>query len=180
MDSVDWRVQDRFLDLRSQWLTLIGEHLQDTQGEIREYWRIEKADSVVILPLLNHQIILPSPSYRPGLGIATLDFPGGRVPAYQSPQTVVPAILNRELGIEAAAIANLTALNQQGWPVNSSFSNQTLYGLIAELQPDTPIAPDFLGATYETTKEGVESLLKDLLCLQCRTVLLEWHRSFEY
>jgi hypothetical protein len=46
-----WRIQDRFLELHSRWMTLIGEHLQDHRGEILKYWRIEKADSVIVLPI---------------------------------------------------------------------------------------------------------------------------------
>lgn len=39
-----WTMQDCFLELHSHWLTLMGEHLQDHQGNVLEYWRIEKAD----------------------------------------------------------------------------------------------------------------------------------------
>ena len=43
--SPAWPVNDRFLELRSHWMTLIGEHLQDDRGQLLEYWRVEKADS---------------------------------------------------------------------------------------------------------------------------------------
>jgi len=73
-----WQVRDRFLELHSRWMTLIGEHLQNQRGEILEYWRIEKVDSVIVLPIQGDLILLPSPSYRPGIGQMSLDFPGGR------------------------------------------------------------------------------------------------------
>ncbi|MGK7871955.1 MAG: NUDIX hydrolase [Xenococcaceae cyanobacterium] len=174
MNSPDWQTRDRFLELRTPWLTLIGEHLQQTQGQILEYWRVEKADSVVILPIQNHQLILPPPTYRPGLGKSTLDFPGGRIPPGQQPSTVVPTILQRELGVAAEAIARLTPLNSQGWAVNSSFSNQKLYGFVAELLSTAKIPAHFVVGTYATTSPGIQSLLKSLTCLQCRAVLLEW------
>ncbi|WP_228040136.1 hypothetical protein [Nodosilinea sp. LEGE 07088] len=41
-----------------------------------EYWRVEKADSVIILPLQNQRLILPPHTYRPGMGKLTLDFQG--------------------------------------------------------------------------------------------------------
>ncbi|MGB7415229.1 MAG: hypothetical protein WA902_13575 [Thermosynechococcaceae cyanobacterium] len=41
--------RDRFLKLDSPWMTVIGEHLQTQTGEHLEYWRIEKADSVIQL-----------------------------------------------------------------------------------------------------------------------------------
>ncbi len=69
--SKHWRVEERFLELRSQWLTVIGEKLEDEHGNILEYWRVKKADSVVILPIQNNLIILPPPSYRPGVGELT-------------------------------------------------------------------------------------------------------------
>lgn len=178
MSSQDEPQPNQFLALHCPWLTLIGESLQDSQGKIMDYWRVEKVDSVIILPLLKQQLILPPSTYRPGLGETTLDFPGGRVPAHQSPQMRVPAILKRELGIQATEIATLTALNQKGWAVNSSFSNQKLYGFIAELKPETQLSSQYIGAFYEATEAGIASLLEVLTCLQCRTVLLEWY--FQY
>ena len=78
-DKHQWPTLDRFVEIRSPWLTLIGETLQDEQQQVLDYWRIEKADSVVILAIQSGQFLLPVPMYRPGLGEATLDFPGGRV-----------------------------------------------------------------------------------------------------
>ncbi|MGD1716747.1 hypothetical protein [Dapis sp. BLCC M172] len=66
-----------FVEIRSPWMTLIGEHLQDNQGQIIDYWRVEKADSVIILTIQSEQLLLPIATYRPGLGKKTLDFPGG-------------------------------------------------------------------------------------------------------
>jgi len=45
------RILNRFVEMRSRWLTVIGENLEDDQGQILEYWRVEKADSVIILPI---------------------------------------------------------------------------------------------------------------------------------
>ncbi|UKO98219.1 NUDIX hydrolase [Nostoc sp. UHCC 0870] len=169
-----WKIHDRFLELRSNWLTLIGEHLQDHQGQILEYWRIEKADSVVIIPIQSNYLILPPLSYRPGLGELTLDFPGGRAIPGQNPDTAVPAILQRELGVELATIGQIIPLNTEGWAVNSSFSNQKLYGFVAYLQPHPIVASEYVGATYPATSTGVHDLLQHLICLQCRAVLMEW------
>jgi hypothetical protein len=179
-----WQVYDRFLELHSRWITLIGEHLQDQHGEILEYWRIEKADSVIVLPIQSvdfassevNRILLPSPSYRPGLGQVTLDFPGGRVPQGKDPEQAVIATLKRELGIEAAEITELIPLNTRGWAVNSSFSNQKLYGFVAHIRDTSDLLPDSVAVTYPANSAGVEHLLQELNCLQCRAVLLEWVR----
>ena len=68
----------------------------------------------------------------------------------------------------------MTLLNPSGWPVNSAFSNQKLYGFVTEIHSTVSVNPDLLAATYPTTSEGIGSLLDELTCLQCRTVLLEW------
>ncbi|MEB3359996.1 MAG: NUDIX hydrolase [Synechococcales bacterium] len=176
-----WPVQDRFLELHSRWLTLIGEHLQDHQGNVLEYWRIEKADSVIVLPLLDpdmaggeRHLLLPARSYRPGVGAATLDFPGGRVAADQNREQGAIAILQRELGFAADRIRQMAPLNAEGWPVNSSFSNQRLYGFVAHLHNAPNAGNHQVAVTYPATAVGIQQLLQQLTCLQCRAVLLEW------
>ena len=169
-----WQVQDRFLEINSRWITLIGEHLQDDRGEILEYWRIEKADSVIVLPIQGDRILLPKPSYRAGIGQITLDFSGGRVPTGESPEIAAIATLKRELGIETSAIGQLIPLSAEGWAVNSSFSNQRLFGFVAHIETRTKLDPELATVTYPTTLEGIQNLLKEITCLQCRAVLLEW------
>ncbi|MGP1384363.1 MAG: NUDIX hydrolase [Thainema sp.] len=177
MRSKDWLVQDRFLELRSRWMTLIGEHLQDDQGQTLEYWRIEKADSLIVLPIQCDRIVLPPPSYRPGMGQASLDFPGGRVPEgssrEQREQTAI-AILKRELAVDAAEIIQLRPLNTEGWPVNSSFSNQKLYGYVANLASAANVLSGKDFKAYPVNATGIQQLRQALICLQCRAVLLEW------
>jgi hypothetical protein len=175
LDAHPWQTLDRFVEFRSRWLTVIGEHLQDEQGQQLEYWRVEKADSAIVLPIDQPHVLLPHPSYRPGVGKATLDFPGGRVPQDANLQETAQKILCRELSISPAAIAKLEQLNPQGWEINSSFSNQKLYGFVAELVPDRPESLSN-AIRYPISNEGIQSLLADLTCLQCRAVLQEWLR----
>ena len=174
-----WQCLERFVEIRSAWLTLIGEHLQDSQGNILDYWRVEKADSVIILTLKDGNLVFPVPMYRPGLAEVTLDFPGGRVPAGKTPQEAAVGILERELGVTQPDIQQLTPLNSTGWAINSSFSNQKLYGFVAELNQAITINPERIGATYPTTSVGIQTLLQNLTCLQCRAVLLEWLQSWQ-
>jgi hypothetical protein len=179
MDAKAWQTNDRFLELRSPWITIIGEYLQDSQGQVLEYWRIEKANSIIVLPIHDRHLLLPPPTYRPGLGKSTWDFPGGRAPAGREPHDIAYNILKQELGVADEGIASLAPLNNQGWAVNSSFSNQRLYGFVANLQSTIEILPDFIGAKYPTTKEGVQSLLNSLTCLQCRALLMEWKHHYK-
>jgi hypothetical protein len=82
--------------------------------------------------------------------------------------------LKRELGIEAAAVTRLTPLNSGGWAVNSSFSNQKLYGFSADIQPSDHLSIGSEVLAYPADSIGVSDLLSSLTCLQCRAVLLEW------
>lgn len=173
-----WQILERFVEIRSSWLTLIGEKLQDEQQQVLDYWRVEKADSVVIVTIQRDSFILPKPSYRPGLGQATLDFPGGRILPKQTTVDAIKIILNRELDLQQSDITSLNPLNKTGWAINSSFSNQKLYGFVAEISSETTVNSEKLTPTkYPTTASGVNSLLQDLICLQCRAVLLEWRQK---
>ncbi|HAC64012.1 MAG TPA: NUDIX hydrolase [Cyanothece sp. UBA12306] len=176
-DNISWKILSRFVEIRSKWLTLIGEKIENNNQEILEYWRVKKDDSAVIIVIHNNQFLLPIPSYRPGLGEITLDFAGGRIPENKTPIEVIPTILKRELDIDEFSIASLTSLNKNGWAINSSFSNQKLYGFVVSILPNTPINSDKLGLTYPVTQSGVNQLLQDLNCLQCRAILLEWKNS---
>ncbi|MGB5596278.1 MAG: hypothetical protein WBM62_19900 [Crocosphaera sp.] len=94
-----WRTLERFIEINTPWLTFIGEKLEDDRQQILDYWRVEKADSVVIITIQNNQLILPNSSYRPGVQRVTLDFSGGRVNEGLSPNLAALEILSRELGI---------------------------------------------------------------------------------
>ncbi len=172
----DWERGDRILELRSRWFTLIGEHWRDHQGQDLEYWRVERAHSVIVLPIHADHILLPPPAYRPGIAAPTYDFPGGRLPDDITPEAATRAILKRELGVDPSAIAHLTPLNPDGWVINSSFSNQRLYGWVADLRTPTatPPATWTIAQRHPTTAIGVRTLLNRLTCLQCRAILLDW------
>lgn len=166
-----WVVGDRFLDMRTPWCTVIGEHWQDHLGQQLDYWRIERADSLIVLPLQRGRFLLPTPMFRPGVGRATLDFPGGRLPKGAAPEPIAKRILQRELGVPEEAIAHLHPLNPKPLQVNSSFSDQHLFGFWAILAPTAEVVQ---GQTYPATLEGIQSLNQHLTCLQCRALLLEW------
>jgi len=168
-DATPWPVTARFLELSTPWLTLFGEHRQRGPTSLT-YWRVEKADSVIVLPLQGDCILIPAAEFRPGVGQGTLDFPGGRCAAGADRTATAATILQRELG---ATATTFTPLNTTGWAVNSSFANQRLYGFVATLPPVLPPG-SAVAHTYPTTPTGIEALLGVLTCLQCRALLLEW------
>jgi hypothetical protein len=178
--KTQWKTLDRFLEINSAWVKVIGEHLETTDGQILEHWRVERADSVVILTMQDDKLLFPSPIYRPGVASATLDFPGGRLPAGLTPADAVPLIIKRELGVAENAIAHLRPLNTLGWAINSSFSNQKLHGFVAELHPTATVNPEMLGEAYPANPEGIRHLLQKLSCLQCRALLLEWQNQVDF
>ncbi|MCM1982236.1 NUDIX hydrolase [Lyngbya confervoides] len=172
--SSDWSCQQGFFELETPWLKLLGEQWRDETGATLNYWRIEKADSVIVIPLYDHHLLLPPPQYRPGIGAATWDFPGGRLPSGQPPAAIAPVILQRELGLATESIGTIQPINDSGWVVNSSFSNQRVFAMEALIQDSTDLKNLNIGQKIPATQAGVGDLLKLLICLQCRAVLLEW------
>ena len=169
----EWEKISDIVTIESPWVSILGERLRDNEGKILDYWRVEKAHSAVVVTIQKNRLLFPKPSYRPGLGCTTLDFPGGRVPSDAKPVDVVPAIPKRELGIQASDIHKIESLNERGWPVNSSFSNQLLYGFVATLNDEARIDSDKLHTSLFTIDQ-VDLVLQDLLCLQCRSVLMQF------
>lgn len=74
-------------------------------GDLCEYWRVEKADSVIVLPIQAGNIVCVAPTFRPGIGRATLDLTGGRLTDGKVAHEIVPVLLQRELGIGSEATA---------------------------------------------------------------------------
>ena len=159
-----------------KWVTLVGERWLCDKGKELEYWRVEKADSVIVLPIQSERIFCVKPTFRPGVRRCTLDLPGGRLPDGKQPRDVVPFLLERELGVPERAIRSAVALNTQKWIVNSSFSNQGLWGFVAEIDDAFPIPGTYLGASEKVDEPGLTALLDKLDCLQCRAVVFEWQR----
>ncbi|MFQ3664214.1 MAG: NUDIX hydrolase [Chloroflexaceae bacterium] len=166
-----WERGETIVTIDSPWVRLIAERWRDDEGRSLDYWRVERVPSLIVAPIQAGRLLLPRPQFRPGLGRATLDLPGGRLPEGQSPAAVAGAILVRELGVPPAAITTLRPLNQQGWAINSSFSNQTLFGLVAGLDPAQP--PTLPHEALSFDPAGLRALLERLECLQCRAVVLE-------
>jgi hypothetical protein len=166
-----WERKQHIVTLDSKWLTLHGERWLDDQGRLLDYWRVEKADSVIVIPRHQGHILLPHPQFRPGVNRPTLDLPGGRVPDGQLPVEAAPAILLRELGIPATALTRLIPLNTRGWIVNSSFSNQLLFGTVADIDAGFEPSRDLVGDRVSDDFDGVRALLARLECLQCSAVL---------
>jgi hypothetical protein len=95
------------------------------------------------------------------------------------PISIVPSILKRELGIQnESGILRIEKLNTKGWPINSSFNNQLLFGFVAILKDDVELDDIFHhnNTSYlVSSQDDINRLLSgDLTCLQCRSVLMEW------
>lgn len=169
-----WQHTAEIVAITSPWVRMIAERWIDDRGRELDYWRVERVPSVIIVPIWRAQILLPHPQFRPGVGRMTLDLPGGRVPSGATPLDAAPAIVQRELGIPPEAITTLELLNEQGWIINSSFSNQTLFGVIATINDAAEAGTPLLYRAVPITLQQVAGLINDLECLQCRAVLQEW------
>ncbi|MFM1842331.1 MAG: hypothetical protein RLZZ490_1067 [Cyanobacteriota bacterium] len=171
-----WTYIDCFAKLQTPWLTLIGEKWLDDQQTPLDYWRVQKADSLIIVPQQGDRLLLPKPMFRPGIGATTWDFPGGRLLDRARLLETLTQILQRELTIHPPAIIQTQAINTDGWMVNSSFSNQKLYGYWVEIDPDYVLPQTAIGATFQIPQD-FPPLLQRLTCLQCRALFLEWQHQ---
>ncbi len=169
----NWKVKNTIVRISSPWVEVVAENLLDNKGNPCEYWRVEKADSIIIIPCYNGSIIVPKPSYRHGIQKETYDFPGGRRERDEDIRKSALSILSRELKIKKQDVIDLNLLNETPWYVNSSFSNQRLYGFTARIS-STALLPQCLNIESFSMEEDMKPLLNKLSCLQCRGVLLEW------
>ncbi len=168
----NWERGERIATVESPWVRLIAERWRDESGRELDYWRVEHVHSVIVAAVQSGQLLLPRQQFRPGLGRATLDLPGGRLPVGASVLDAAVAIVARELGLPQGAISELQYLNQEGWPVNSSFSDQLLFGVTASVDPT--VVPSLPYEAVPADRDGLTSLLRRLECLQCRAVVMEF------
>ena len=173
----DWKILNEYVRIGSKWVTLIGENWLCDKGIQHEYWRVEKVDSVIVLPIHRGRMLCAQSTFRVGIHRSTIDFPGGRLPEGKLPKDVVPAILERELNVPVDTIGNIAQLNKEKWIINSSFSNQGLWGFMVEIDESYNIPETSVGISVMADDSGISELLQRLECLQCRMVLLEWQHQ---
>ena len=174
-----WRKLETFLHLKTRWMSFIGTRWRDAEGHEREYWCTHGADSVIVLPIRGDELLLPAPMFRPGVERCTLDFPGGRLEKGAPPEATARAILRRELGVDEKAILDLSPLTDRPLLVNSSTSDQRLFGFVATLRRDARRRTRPHLRRFTLDEAGMAALLRKLECLQCRALLLEylWRRG---
>ncbi len=171
MNQAKWRVLETLAVLKNKWVTVIGERFLDNYGNCLTYWRVDRPDSVIVIPVWNEKLLICSPSYRPGVDQQTFDFPGGRLHPGKSPKETAYEILERELKIERSSLEYMSPVNQQPWLVDSSFSSQKLHVFEAKLK-DSCVHPSAVALEYPMREIG--KILSKLVCLQCRCAFLDW------
>ena len=171
-----WQKIARLVSVNTPWLKVICEQYVDNSKKLLNYWRVEKDDSAIAITLQGNKILLPNPIFRPGIQKVTLDFPGGRVPSNSTPKKEIENILQRELKIKLEDILEITHINEKGWPINSSFSNQLLWGFIVRIAPNANLHKNKT-ICFSNSIEGISRLLTKINCLQCRAIFLEFLRT---
>ena len=169
-----WEKRGGLARLESPWVTVLAERWRDNNGCDLDYWRVERPDSVIVLPVYRAQLIMPPPSYRLGIGRVTWDFPGGRKQPNVAVLETAKNILQKELGIHQSAVQRVEPINDRGWPVDSSFSSQRLWGVVAHIADDVELKAEFLGCNTPCRDQNIMHLMREIDCLQCRMVLAEW------
>lgn len=169
-----WQTLSQIVEIRSQWIALVAERLRDNEGREFEYWRVEKSNSLLVVVEYRDLLVLPHPTYRPGVARVTRDLAGGRFDGSLSKRRTTQGILRREFHLTGAVKASITELNKTGWDVDSSTSNQQLYCVVANVDASTEIPSSRIGTSYPATVVGGRSLRDDLTCLQCRAAVEAW------
>lgn len=167
-----WKILDEFVKIKTKWVSFYGEHCIDENNEILEYYTVERADSIVILPFINNKLLLPMNYYRHGVKKHTLDFPGGRFEKNINKIDTIYNILQKELNVSKENVDTIEELNSIGWIVDSSFSTQRLYAVAVHI---SHIDGDNIESNLiETTWDNMSNILSKIECLQCRAVLMQW------
>ncbi len=168
-----WERLETIVSVESPWVRLVAERWRDDGGRLLDYWRAERAHSVIVPALQGGRLLVPRPMFRPGVGRPTLDLAGGRLPQGQTPDAAALAILQRELGLGPETVRALRPLNADGWAINSSFEDQLLFGVVAEIAEGAHADPALVERAVPFDRAGLRGLLGEIECLQCRAVLLE-------
>jgi hypothetical protein len=169
-----WRRLARIVKLKSRWITVYADKMLDHENNVLEYWHFDRADSVIIIPVQNNNILLPEPIYRVGIGKVMLDFPGGRI-ENNNLRLTIQAILRKELGLTPKLIDSMHQLNDKSYAVDSSFSSQELYIFIVHIKSDNQPIKSCLHFPASNT----DKLLKKLECGQCRLALHEFRTKLK-
>lgn len=171
-----WSKKKEIIRMENQWLTLFGESWFDGVDNI-DYWRVERASSLIIIPLWKGYIVLPEPQFRVGVNKQTLDLPGGRYNETKDFDMVVLSILKKELNVNSSDIISVNKLHKEGWEVDSSFSNQKLYSVAINLKNDWVPKEGF--QLFHSNDIGIVKILNNITCLQCRSVIMHWFINYK-
>ncbi len=169
-----WKLLESIVSIDNRWIELTGEYLLDEEGQRLTYWRVKRADSVIVIPIYRNKLILLKPSYRHGIEEFTYDFPGGRHEDALTHQETAYKILQRELHIFQNDVEKLTSINKDGWIVDSSFSSQRVFSFEAIIRSSSILYFDLIGIMESTDTEGVDKVFSKLCYMQCHCTLLEW------
>ena len=153
-------------------MTFTVEELEDHEGKHLEWSRIEKPDSLLLVVRMDEEILLGPPSYRPGIAQWTLDLPGGRLEGPGGLEGAAQRIAARELGLAEGSLENLAELTAGGWAIDSSTSSARLHVATATIASGTALPSKV--RRQPSDPAGIDALLGELDCLQCRAALGAW------
>ena len=175
MERAPWKHLDEHLRIETPFVTFFVEELEDETGRTLEWARIEKPDSLLLIIEDGGAILTGPPSFRPGIGAWTLDLPGGRLEGPGGIEGAAARIASRELGLPEDSLEDLIVLTSGGWAIDSSTSSARLH--VARARVRDGVSPAENVHRHRSDPEGIEALLGELDCLQCRAALEAWRRG---
>lgn len=166
-----WKKKDIVTKIHSKWIDIYCEIWSVDNGEEREYWRVEKKDSLIVIAKQGNCILFPNRTFRPGVERVTLDLPGGRLSnsSESGLEQGTKEILFRELGVQEHSIENIEYIEKKGKDVNSSFNSQKLFITLAVIRETINV-----NGCEKYNENELPGLLSQLTCLQCCFALNEY------
>ena len=168
--AASWRHIGERLRLKSRWVTVVCDQWQVADGVI-DYWRVERPNSVVVVPWTQSGVYVLAPNYRPGIASSTTDFPGGRWEE-RSSEDAAYGILKREVGLSPGDLQDLRPVGRAR-NVDSSFSSQQL--MVYSVKLIAPLSTGQLSLIPIRHFTDFQKARASIDCLQCSSALTDWY-----
>lgn len=126
-DPIPWTVRSSEYALDEPWYKVRRDVVQLPDGTLIDYYRAERPDVAVVLPVTPEGDVLLVRQYKHGAGVVTLELPGGLIDPGEAPLAAAARELREETGF-----ASSLALEPLGWVyADASKSTERVFSFVA-------------------------------------------------